>query len=403
MEDKKNTKVSGKEPDSDNKSFDGTNVFKTGEVTKIIDEAISMIEERWNGSVVIRKVPDYHEMRKRQEKNKESGETRKTEENLPYQEIDKSNRNWIYREMIRLESEGKWQELERLTKSPEFLVNEQRTEYSDKAAKTAEATEESENAKTAEPTEESENAKTAEATEESENAKTAEPTGESGKLNEGEAAEDTEAAQELDKSSKIKKRNKQSIVRQLKRVLIAAGLLAIAFIAGRIIYVNCTYPSAKINMLNQSQKFTGSGCNIAVNDAVIYSKEKWVEYLKESIPEDEDFDADKYASIPGKGENYDILCAELSISNTTDVPVAMSDIKTGLVLQSGYMSQGYSIFIREKTDNSQLIKNYEVEPGQTRKFVFAYVLQEEFKKDLMLQYCELGNNQRMVLQLREVR
>lgn len=391
MEDKKNTKVSGKEPDSDNKSFDGTNVFKTGEVTKIIDEAISMIEERWNGSGVIRKVPDYHEMRKRQEKNKESGETGKSEENLPYQEIDKSDKNWIYREMIRLESEGKWQELERLTKSPEFLVNEQQTEYSDKAAETAEATEESESAKTAE------------ATEESENAETAEPTGESGELNEGEDAEDTEAAQELDKSSKIKKRNKQSIVRQLKRVLIAAGLLAIALIAGRIIYVNCTYPSAKINMLNQSQKFTGLGCNIAVNDAVIYSKEKWVEYLKESIPEDEDFDADKYASIPGKGENYDILCAELSISNTTDVPVKMSDIKIGLVLQSGYLSQGYSIFIREKTDNSQLIKNYEVEPGQTRKFVFAYVLQEEFKKDLMLQYCELGNNQRMVLQLREVR
>lgn len=434
MEDEKNIKLKETKSNPDDKVFDGTEVFKTGEVTRIIDEAIGMIEERWNGKPVISKMTDCHEMGKMRQESKESEEGEKSGENSQPQEIDKSDKDWIYKEIIRLENEGKWRELEEFTKSQEFLENQekekdwqaQREEYLKRAqylqcqkeAEEAEQAEKNRKAQADGQKKENENIGAAEQTAENEDTGATEQMEADkiiGAIDSAEENEDTngiedtkdipntEKINKLKKTKKKKKTDTQSIVKRLKRILIVICLLLAALVAGRIIYVNCTYPSTKINMLNQSQKLTGGKYEMAVNDAVLYSKEKWVEYLKENIPEDEDFDADRYASIPGAGENYDIVCVELSVSNTSDETIEMFDIKMGLVLQSGYQPQGYSIFIREKADDSKLIKNYEVEAGNTREFVFAYTVKEEFKKDLMLQYCELGNNQRMVLELKEVR
>lgn len=377
--------------DFKNEPFDGTNVFKTGEVNRILEEAIAMIEESWDGKPITRKIGDI------------SIETKETENS---EKPEQSEEN------VLSEGDLKWQELERLARSPE-LAEDARKErkWQEREWKLRQEGYQKEgDAKTDGADRADEADKTDKAKEEDQKAETTEPTEADGKTNEEE--EDTKDPQKFSKSKKFQKSKRteraqnydtESIVKRLIKTIIVLGALFAVFVVVRIIYVNITYPSTKINMLNQNQKFTGQKYNMAVNDAVIYSKEKWVEYLKNNIPEDEDFDADRYASIPGAGEDYDIACVELSVSNTSDEIVELSGIKIGLILYSGYQPAGYSIFIREKTDNSKLIKNYEVEPGQTREFVFAYVIEEKFKKDLMLQYCELGNNQRMVPEFREVR
>lgn len=393
MEYKKNTNPEGTKYNFGDRPIDGTEVFKTSEVTKIIDEAIEIIEERWSKKAVTRKIPDCRELKKMYAEEKKAGKAEKSEKNQQSHEIDKSDKDWIYKEIVRLESEGKWRELEQFTKSEEFLECEpkgkdwqqQREEYLMRSqALQSENSDTSEENSTLEDNKECKNYEHAESDEEKEE------------------SDETEDTEDIKDAKKRKKTDTQSMVKRLKIALIVTGLLFAALIAGRIIYVNCTYPSTKIKMLNQNDKLTGENCYMTVNSAVIYSKEKWVDYLKKNVPKDEDFDADRYASIPGAGENYDIVCVELSVSNTSGETMKISGIRMGLVLHSGYHSQGYSIFIREKTDNSQLIKNYEIEAGNTRKFVFAYTLEEEFKKNLMLQYCELGNNQRMVLELEEV-
>lgn len=397
MEDEKNKNLKETKSNLDNKTIDGTEVFKTREVTQIIDEAIQMIEERWSKKTVTNKTSDDYEM---YWGNKKSEGVEESEKNQQTHEIDKSDKDWIYKEIVRLENEGKWRELELFTKSPEFLECEpkgkswqqQREEYLERA-KYQQSLKDMQ----------SENSDASDVNSISEENKERKNDGSAESAEEKKESDRTEAAEAIKNAEKTKTSGTQSIVKKLKIAFVVIGLMFAAFVVGRIIYVNCTYPSTKIKMLNQSDKFTGEKYYITVNDAVIYSKEKWVDYLNENVPEDEDFDAERYAEIPGAGENYYIACVEISISNVADETVKVSDIRTGLLLQSDYTSQGYSIFIREKTDESQLIKNYEVEAGNTRKFLVAYTIDEEFKNNFILQYCELGNNQRMALKFVEVR
>lgn len=193
----------------------------------------------------------------------------------------------------------------------------------------------------------------------------------------------------------------QKIRKKLKRVLIVAALLFAAVVVGRIIYVNYRYPSTKIHMLNQNQKFTGREYEMAVNDAVIYSREQWIDYLKKNVPADEELNWESYNYILGDNEACDIICIELSITNKTWNSIDLSNIMRGLILMSDYQSADYIMFMREQLDNSQIVNNNKIEAGQTKKFVCAYVQKDGYKQGLMLQYCELGNNQRMRLDIRE--
>ncbi len=202
----------------------------------------------------------------------------------------------------------------------------------------------------------------------------------------------------VDKDKKTGENKSAPDGKKSRKMLIAAVFIVAAGIVGRIVYINYKLPSTKMHMV--TQKFTGHEYDIAVNDALIYGKEQWIDYMEANLPEEEGFTAENYEFIPEAGDNYSMLLVELSVHNKTNKTVDTSHIRTGLVLMSGYKPLGYCMILQEKAPDSGVAKSREVEAGQTKDFLCVYVCksEEEYNKDLMLQYCELGNNQRMKLE-----
>lgn len=206
----------------------------------------------------------------------------------------------------------------------------------------------------------------------------------------------------VDNDKKTEENKSTSGGKKSKKILIAAVFILVAAIVGRVAYINNKLPSTKMHMLNQNQKFTGREYDMRVKDAIIYSKEQWIDYMEANLPAEEGFTAENYESIPGAGDNYSIVLVELSVHNKTNETISTSHIRTGLALMSDYKSSGHCMFLLEKTADSGVVKNSEIEAGQTKDFLCLYVRKSEYgyDQDLMLQYCELGNNQRMNLELR---
>ena len=194
------------------------------------------------------------------------------------------------------------------------------------------------------------------------------------------------------------KRHKNSKI--LRAVGIGLIILIVAGVVGRIIYVNCKSPSTKITMVEQGQNFTGHVYDISVNDAVVYSKEQWIALLETNAEDGVDYKL--YNNIPWAGDEYDVVYVDISITNKSQEKVSITKVRSNLVLMSGYRPVGFSTFFKAKEADSEGGPTDEIEAGKTKGFVCVFIRKEGYEQDCMLQYCELGKNQRMKIQPREI-
>lgn len=186
-----------------------------------------------------------------------------------------------------------------------------------------------------------------------------------------------------------------------KWIKFAAVILVIILVMARLIYVNIRYPSTRTEYVKN--KFSGKVYSIDINDVTVYDKEQLMEYLDANNMESEAEYYGEYAEqciIYDMDKEYYTVVVDITIENIFGSEVSsqpMLDFRLAGSLDTYHNNVYYTGLFG--CDNN--IGNSVIKPGEKQVKKIAYVL-ESIEKVYLLEYHELGVNQKMKLDFKEI-
>lgn len=183
-----------------------------------------------------------------------------------------------------------------------------------------------------------------------------------------------------------------------KWIKIAIAAVACLLVAARIIYVNIVYPSARTTYVKD--KFDGSVYDIDINKITVYTREEFMRYLLENdIKTEAEFYGEyaKQCMTYNPDEEYYAVVIDTAITNDFGKDIE-STPKFNLKTEGKLEAEIYNMYYTREFNVGGTAGVENLKAGQQKNILYVYVL-ENLDNSYILEYYELGLNQRMKLEL----